>query len=74
MQARAAVGVVLGNRPEPQTILICFLSIVPGSKQACVHSSGAESQVLTALWYVPLIFKPASGIHLSIVGPQDWGS
>lgn len=33
-----------------------------------------ESQFLSTLWYIPLVFKPAQGTHLPDVQPSGWGA
>ena len=54
---------------EAQAVSICFFCLVSGGKEARAQSSQAEFRFLTALLFVPLVFKPAEGTCLSAVGP-----
>lgn len=40
----------------------------------CTHSSRAESQFLTALWWAPLVLKPVEGALLPGSRPKGWGA
>ena len=55
-----------GDRQESWVVSICFLHLVPESKQACAHSSQMECRFLTVLLFPPTGFQTNSRVLSSL--------
>ena len=66
VQAGSYVGLVTGDRLESWVVSICFLPLVPESKQACAHSSQVECRFLTVLLFHPTGFQTSSRVLSSL--------
>lgn len=74
VQAGVCVREIVGNWLVTCAVSICPLHPFSEHKQACAHSSWAESKLPRALLSVPLTLQPTKGTHFTRVRPQGWGT
>lgn len=73
-QAGVCVRIVVGHWPVTCAVSVFPLHPFSESKQACAHSSWAESRLPRATLLVPLTLQPTKGTHFTRVRPQGWGT